>query len=161
MYLTTEKRAVQVQYFYVVLALLLIWGVYLNVYEAAWGRKESLLLIFPVGALLFMMLRGKYILEMDTDSSELIVSNRTALFNKSVPFFRQDIRIPKDRFLGFWIENHVVVRRLFIRYLDKKGVEKTSSFSLSSLYSEDVKAMKASLGRITVQNKKRSKVQIA
>jgi hypothetical protein len=159
MYLTTEKRAVQVQYLYIVIALLLIWGIYLNVFESAWGDKEMLLFVLPTLVLFFMMLRGKYILEVDTDSNELRVSNRTALFNKAVPFFRKDIRVPKDHFLGFWIENHVVVRRLFIRYLDKEGVVRTASFSMSSLYLEDVKAIKASLGRITVQNKKRLRAQ--
>jgi hypothetical protein len=162
MFLTTEKKADQIRYVYIVLGLLLVWSTYIVFFDSVSSKKGIVFFVIPLIGLFVMFLRGKFILEMDTDSSMLLISNRSALFNRSVPALRNDLKINKNQFSGFWIENHLIVKRLYVRFNDNKGIERTKSFSLSSIRSEDLKAIKASLGRITVQNKRReAKAQLA
>ena len=117
---------------------------------AMFGMESYLFIIVPVLLLILFLIRGRQILEYDSDGEAVNFKNRNV-----IPFLGKDAKdeFPKYKVLSYEIVNAIIFKKLYVKIKSKKEHIAVLKYDISYLNNKEIKDLKFSLGKIVRANR--------
>lgn len=113
------------------------------------GLESYLLLIIPIGLVMFFYLNGRQIFEYDSDGEALNFKNRNV-----IPFLETPLHdeFPKYKLISYDVINVFFVKRLYITISSKNSGSTILKYQISYLTKKEVNDLKFSLSKVIKTN---------